>query len=469
MSRVDLFKPPEGEDKHHKYHTQLEGALAGPISSFNEFISHQITTSVLLVTFALVAILWASIDFFGDTYHLFQKFQVGIKLGNYTASLNLKHFVNNLLMALFFFLLGLEVKREFIAGELGRSDVRNTVIFAALGGMLVPAFLFITLSPDQYDLKGWGIPIATDTAFALGVLALLRNRLPASIFSFIAALAVIDDIGAISVLAIFYIDPLDPFYVLLASSSILTLVFFNMAGIRKYLPYLIVGFITWVFVENAGLHGTVAGVLVALTIPARPKTGPKRFIQNVDKLTTQLERSEDENDTTILEDDQKQDIIGKVEDLAVKTASPLSRLQHMLEPSIYIFVLPLFALLNTGIPISIDRISDAFGHTLTQNIFISLLFGKLLGITFFTWLICKCKLGKLPEGMTFGHIIGLSLLAGIGFTMSIFIAEMGFGDSPDMIVVKTGIFAASITAAISGFLFLYIYSLRYQNIPKSQE
>tara|TARA_R110002110_G_scaffold415807_1_gene656440 strand:- start:53704 stop:55107 length:1404 start_codon:yes stop_codon:yes gene_type:complete len=464
MSDGDIFQTPKGEEEHHKYHTPIEKKLQGPLESFGDFIVNQITTSVLLVMFAIIAIIWASFDYFGDSYKVFQNYHLGITLGSYSPTISLKHFVNDFLMALFFFFLGLEVKREFIAGELGRSNVRNTVIFAALGGMIVPALIFVYLSPDQYDLKGWGVPIATDTAFALGVLALLKHRLPRSIFSFIAALAVIDDIGAITVLALFYTNPPDPFFILMATCALLTLLFINMVGIRKFVPYFLLGILTWFFVEKAGLHGTIAGVLVALTIPARPKTGPKRFIQKIEKLTSKLRKKEINQETTIVEDDEKQAIIEKVESLAIKSASPLSRLQHLIQPSIFIFVLPIFALTNTGIPVSLEKVHFAFEHSLAQNTFISLLAGKLIGISLFTWLICRFKVGVLPTGMKFGHVIGLSLLAGIGFTMSIFIAEMGFGQSPDIVYVKTGIFSASITAAVVGYVFLFLYSRKVNEI-----
>lgn len=462
MSDGNLFQPPKGEDEHHKYHTPIEKKLEEPITKFGEFITDQITTSVLLVVFGLIAILWATYDS-NQSYLSFQNFKVGLTFGDLSPQISLKDFVNDLLMALFFFFLGLEVKREILAGELSDPNVRNTVIFAALGGMIVPALIYLYLSPDQYDLQGWGVPIATDTAFALGVMALLKKRLPISIFSFVAALAVIDDVGAISVLAFFYTAPPEPSYLLMAAGSLSILTLLNLAGIRRFLPYLILGLITWYFVEHAGLHGTIAGVLVAFTIPARPKTGPKKFLKKVDKLTSKLEKKEAQEETTILEDSEKQAIIEHVEGLAIKTASPLSRLQHQIEPSVFIFILPLFALLNAGIPVSMDKLFFAFDHTLAQNIFISLLVGKCLGITLFTFLICKIKVGVLPEGMAFPHVIGLSFLAGIGFTMSIFIAEIGFGGSEDIIFAKTGIFAASIIAAMLGFTYLWIYTRLNKN------
>ena len=239
MSDINLFRPPIGEEEHHKYHTTLEKKLQGPLESFGDFIANQITTSALLVIAAFIAIVWASSEHFSHLYPLFQHFEIGLTLGDFSKTISFKHFVNDFLMALFFFLLGLEVKREFLVGELANANVRNTIVFAALGGMIVPALTFIILSSDKYDLQGWGVPIATDTAFALGVLALLKNRLPASIFSFIAALAVIDDVGAISVLAVFYTEPPNLFYILMTSLSVLSLTVINMAGIRKFLPYLI--------------------------------------------------------------------------------------------------------------------------------------------------------------------------------------------------------------------------------------
>ncbi len=457
MSEKNIFKPPQGEKNHHRYKTPLENKLEGPISSLGDFISNQITTSILLVFSAIVAMAWVT---FGspESYLAVQQFKLGIKVGEFLPTLSLKHFVNDFLMAIFFFLLGLEVKREFIAGELSDKSVRSTVVFAALGGMIMPALLYVYLSPNQYDMQGWGVPIATDTAFALGALALLKSRLPPSLFSFIAALAVIDDIGAITVLAVFYTQLPDPFYILLAATSLVTLTLMNAAGVRKFLPYLLIGILTWILIEKSNLHGTVAGILVALTIPARPKTGPRKFTKKVEQLTEDLRTKELNQETTIVEDPKKQKIIQKVESLAVSSSSPIWRLQHVVEPYVFIMILPIFAFLNAGIPISIDNIARAFEHQITVNIFTSLLVGKFVGISLMVYLVCRLKLGTLPQGMRFGHAVGLSMLAGIGFTMSIFIAEMGFGDEQVMVFAKTGIFAASIVAAIAGFLFLLFYS-----------
>lgn len=458
MSRDNLFHPPKGEKDHHAYRTSLEESIAPHLNNLTDFISDQITTSVLLVLFGVIAVVWASIDALAPLYNELVNFKIGLVLGSMNPTISLKTFVNDFLMAIFFFFLGLEVKREFIGGELAKQSVRNSVLFAAIGGMLFPALIFILLSPDKYDLQGWGIPIATDTAFALGILALLKSRLPISIFSFVAALAVIDDLGAIIVLAIFYTQPPVPFYILLSAICFLILILFNMFGIRRYLPYIIVGIFLWLFVEHAGIHGTVAGVLLALTIPSRPKTGPRKFVRKLENLTRTFQKRETQQKSTIIEDHKKQELIEQVEDLAVDTASPLSRLQHIIEPSVFIFILPLFALLNTGIPISMDKILTAHEHTLTRDIFLALIFGKCIGISLCTWLICKLKIGRLPQGLRFGHVIGLSLLAGIGFTMSIFIGEISFGDSPEIVFVKMGIFSASILAAVLGYFFLLFYS-----------
>lgn len=460
MSSKNFFESPKGEKSHHKYTTSIEKKLASSLSSFNEFITDQITTSVILALFALIAIILASIPSTQSGYFMFTDLDLGFTVDKFKINFTTKQLVNDFLMSLFFFLLGLEVKREIIGGKLSHSKVRNTVLFSAIGGILAPATIYILLTPDKYELQGWAVPVATDTAFALGILALLKRKLPQSIFAFVAALAVMDDLGAIGILALFYSEPLVPSYILAAAFTLALLVLFNMMGIRKFWPYLTFGAIVWFFVEQAGLHGTLAGVLVAFTIPTRPKYGPKKFITKIDELTTKLATEEQLHHTTLIEDEKKLEIIEKVEELAVTTSSPVARLQRLIGPSIFLLVLPIFALINTGIPVSINKFLEAFSHPLTFHIFISLLLGKFIGVTFGSILAIKLKLGRLPNKMAIKHIIGVGLLAGIGFTMSIFIAEIGFEDLQVIYNVKTGIFTASIIAAILTLGYFSLFDLR---------
>lgn len=458
MPIKNFFFPPRGEDYYHKYHTPLEKALQEPLSSFKKFINDQITASFFLLLAAIIAIIWVSIDSFSSTYHHFQTFRLGIEFGESLYRTDLKTIVNDFLMTFFFFLLGLEIKKEFLAGDLNTNATRNTVIFAALGGVIAPAVIFLVLSPDRYDLKGWGIPVATDTAFALGILALFRNKVPASLFAFVAAFAVIDDLIAILILAIFYSSSIDPLNIMFAATAVIFLVIINLMGIRSYVPYLIVGSLVWVFIEISGIHGTLAGVLVALTIPARPKSGPRQFLEKVDELTSTLEDTEAKKNTSLLEDDVKHDIIEQIGELAQETVVPLAHLQHKMEPTIFLIILPLFALINAGIPMRPQDLAAAFSHSLPISIFFALVLGKLIGISLSTKMACQLGIAKLPQGTRFGHIVGVSILAGIGFTMSIFIAELAFGAEEEIIVAKSGIFVASLCAGLLGIIYFLIYT-----------
>lgn len=457
MSETNFFKPPKGEDEHHKYHTAIEKQVHPKISNFKEFIHDQITASIFLVISAIIAVAWASFDQIAAYYQHLQDFHLGLELGKLSFNSNLKFFVNDILMTFFFFLLGLEIKREFLVGELKNNSIRNTVVAAALGGVIAPAVIFLCLSQTEYDARGWGIPVATDTAFALGILALFKNRVPESLFAFVAALAVIDDLVAILILAIFYTPEIHIDLLGYAAGFVIMLISFNLVGIRNYIPYLVVGSIIWFLIEHAGIHGTFAGVLVAMTIPARPRSGPRKFIRKVENLAHELEEYEQNKNTSVLEDQNKHEIIEKIEDLAHNASVPLARLQHKLEPTVLLMILPIFALLNAGIPFSFEAITSALSHNLAQSLFVGLLVGKCIGISTATWFICKLKLGQLPTGTQFGHIFSVSILAGIGFTMSIFIAELAFGHLDEIIIAKSGIFVASILASLLGVIAMQLF------------
>ena len=455
----DIFFAPKGENKQHAYHTPIEKKIDDKISSFKHFINEQIFSSILLLASTIIAVWWASKDNLKFTYENFQEIKIFFSLGSFSIQTNLLAFVNDFLMAFFFFLLGLEIKKEFIAGELSDKKIRYSVFFVALGGVIFPAIIFLLLSSDEYDLKGWGIPIATDTAFALGILSLLRKKLPDNIFTFLAAIAVVDDLCAIMVIAVFYTTSLNIFYLTIAGIIMLTLMLINLTGIRTYLPYLVLGIVLWFCIEHAHIHGTLAGILVAMSIPARPKTGPKKFAQRVDELATKLEDKETDNNdkTTVMEDIEKNEIIESIENLARKSSPPISRIKNAIEPWIVFTVIPIFALLNAGIDVSISSIKNVFSHELAYSLMLSLIFGKFIGINLSSFLVTKTGIGDLPKDINRFHILGISFLAGIGFTMSIFISELAFRSHEELTIAKMGIFAGSIISGIIGYVVLRFY------------
>lgn len=457
MDNNDLFQPPQGEEQHHRYQTKYEKSLNPHLSSFNAFIHNQITTSTLLLLAVLIAIILASLTTTQDAYMHLQKFALALRLGFWEIETTAQHFVNDFLMTLFFFMLGLEIKKEYIAGDLSEVKTQNTVLTAALGGVLAPALLFVYFAPEQYELQGWGIPVATDTAIALGVLALFRKRVPPSLFAFVAAFAVIDDLCAILILALFYTQSVDFTSLLWGALFLAVLIGFNLIGVRRYIPYLLVGVILWICIEHSGLHGTLAGVLVALTIPARPRLGPQKLIQNIDLLLKKLKNKEFNYTSTLL-DDHKQKIIQQIHDAAEESSVPLTNLRKSIEPFVIIIILPIFALLNAGVPMSIPDVQAAFHDPLAYSLIIALIFGKSIGIFCSTLFVCKTGIGQLPKNTTFSHIIGVAFLAGIGFTMSIFIAELAFANTPKLTGAKTGVLIGSFISGLLGFCWLYWFT-----------
>ncbi|MDF1690555.1 MAG: Na+/H+ antiporter NhaA, partial [Cycloclasticus sp.] len=373
--------------------------------------------------------------------------------------MSLLHWINDGLMALFFFLLGLEIKREMLAGELQDFSQTVPVVSAAIGGMIFPAVLFYLLNVDTDTAKGWGIPMATDTAFAVGILALLSSRVPSSAFAFLTALAIIDDIGAMLVIAIFYTDSISPEYLFLGVLTFITLLSFNKLGIRKGWVYLVGGLILWVMLYKSGVHATVAGIIVAFSVPARPKHESDWFIRKTQKLMNKFEKIEKDksSDGTILGDVTQHRIVENVQEVAKKASTPLRRWEHALERPVALLVLPIFALANAGIPVSPNTLTTIWNDSLAGGIVIGLVIGKSLGIPLLAWVAIYFKLGRLPDNLTLKHVIGIGMLAGMGFTMSIFIADLGFDEPDHLVAAKSGILVASLIAGVSGWLWLRFF------------
>ena len=457
MAKINIFIAPYGEESHHKYHTLLERKFKHRLNSFINFLQNEIVTSLLLLIVTIIAVAWASSPQYSKYYSQFQHFSLGVNLGHVEIRLTLQEFVNNFLMSLFFFLLGLEVKKEMLAGEFRKKKIKITVFGAALGGIIAPALIFLFLTDKASEIQGWGVPIATDSAFALGILAFFRKRLPENLFTFVAAFAVIDDLVAIAILAIYYTPHISLHYVFYGLSIMACLLFFNMLGIRRYLPYLILGTILWWAIEGMGLHGTLTGIITALAIPTRPQSGPKRMLNEMTRLEKHLKKQTNE---ALLADKKKQLAIERIESLAIKTTPPSMRIHHQIEPIIMLIILPLFALMNAGIPLHLKDIIQSIHCGLPSHIFHSLLIGKFIGISVVTYLLCFFKIGALPKGINFGHIIGVALLAGIGFTMSLYISESAFDQAPTILAAKLGIFIASILACSLAIIY-FIWFTRY--------
>jgi NhaA family Na+:H+ antiporter len=361
-------------------------------------------------------------------------------------------------MALFFFVIGLELKREILVGELANLKQALLPIIAAIGGILVPVLIYISINPEGHALNGWGIPMATDIAFALGTLALLGKRIPKNLLTFLVAVAIVDDLGAVMVIALFYTETINILPLATAAAMLGILVAFNLGGIRRPLPYILLGVVLWIAMLMSGVHATLAGIFLAFTIPMRPKYDPERFLSHIDEMVGQIKRAYRREENIVINEELRSRVqaLGKGVRLVQAPAQIMEQKMHL--PSAYI-IIPIFSLANAGIPIDWASFSSIVAHPVSVGIVAGLVVGKLVGIAGFSWVAVKLGLTSLPHDLNFKHIAGVGLMGGIGFTMSIFIAELGFAHSAeDLLMAKTGIFLASILAGVSGFLWLYFTS-----------
>ncbi len=399
----------------------------------------------------MVAVFWANSSFYEVYHYLTHEIRLGTTFGDFHFSLH--HWVNDGLMALFFFTIGLEIKREVMGGELSSVKKAALPVMAAIGGMVVPAAVYLLFNGNNPDHSlGWGIPMATDIAFALGIVALLGDRVNINLKIFLTALAIADDLGAILVIAVFYTDTINYYQLGIAMVAILILISGNRMGIRSTLFYGLFGLVgVWLAFFFSGVHATIAGVLIAFTIPAKAKINE---IDYIDSLCTLLTKFTDEksNNSKLLTSEQAH-LIDKIETLGNDAHTPLQRLEHILHPISAYIIIPVFALFNAGVRIE-GNIMDMVLHPVSLGIIGGLVLGKFIGISIFSHLIIKLKLAVLPEGVGFRDIYGAALLAGIGFTMSIFISDLAFSDPQVIQIAKVGIFTASILSAFLGVFIL---------------
>jgi NhaA family Na+:H+ antiporter len=450
-----MFHSGKGEDEKHAYHSALEHKVKGFLTPFQEYIKSQITASIFLFVCTIVALVWASIPAISSWYNAFVTASIGFHISDFTISMPLRFWVNDALLTLFFFFVGLEIKREFLVGELTDHKRAVFILFAAVGGMVIPAGIYLILNAGTPNQIGWGIPMATDTAFALGILSCFKRSLPKGIFTFLAALAIIDDIGAILVIAIFYTSHFNPWMLFIAFLLMAFLILLNYSGFRKPFLYIIIGLLIWIAIESAGVHGTLAGILVAFIIPARPEKGPRQFVKKIRSLLRYFETRKDKT-PLVLEDQEQHAVLEEVQEVAQQATTLLQRWENKLKLFIALLVLPLFALVNAGIPVRLHWIDNLFTERVSQGILFGLVIGKPLGVLLFSRIALWLKIGKKPEGTTFNQIMGAALLTGIGFTMSLFISTLSFNDENTLLMAKGAIFMGSFISAIMGVIFIWL-------------
>lgn len=430
----------------------LQRGLENIHDPFSSFIRAQTTTSWFLLLATIVALWWANSDYY-STYQNLTHTSIGLFLGDFKLHASLKHIISDGLMVIFFFLLGLEIKREVLAGDLARPENRRMLILCAIGGMACPAAIYSLFNWSIDSQIGWGIPMATDTAFALGVLTIVRKHIPGSLLAFLVGLAIVDDVGAILVIAIFYTQDLSILHLFSAFALIAFLALGNYAGVRQPYFYIIVGIATWWMMLKSGVHPTFAGVAIALTVPARPKLTSEKLLDKAKITINSMQEQSKPVDVLGSRTDHEQ--VLEVRDFAERASTPLRRWEDALELPVALLILPLFVLTNAGVPFSLTSFIESLQHPTGLGIITGLVLGKLIGISGACWVGLRYKIGCLPDGVNLQHVIGVSLIAGIGFTMSTFIATLGFDSQPvHLQSAKSSILVASLISAILGVSYI---------------
>jgi NhaA family Na+:H+ antiporter len=437
------------------YHAPWERSFDRILSPLEEFIHRQTTSGILLMVCAVAALVIANSPLH-ESYEAFLKTEIGISWGGAEFALSIHYWINEALMVMFFFIIGLELKRELLVGELSSPRQALLPIMAAFGGMAVPAAFYVAFNASGEGLNGWAIPMATDIAFAIGVMSLMGGRVSPSLMTFLIALAIVDDLGAVAVIAIFYTSDIDVTALGYCVLTTAVLVSLNLAGVRRPLPYAAVGTILWGFMLASGIHATIAGIVVAFVIPMRPKFESRLFIERVRGSAQQMEDAIEENDD-IIHNSRFRALVASLKEGARLVQAPAQRMENQLHLPVAYLVIPVFALANAGIPIDFADFGQYAQHPITLGVLTGLVLGKPLGVAGFAFLAIKLGLAELPRGLNMLHIIGAGLLAGIGFTMSIFIADLAFDIRPeDLLMAKTGIILASVLAGAIGSVTLLL-------------
>ncbi|WP_341214723.1 Na+/H+ antiporter NhaA [uncultured Wocania sp.] len=431
------------------------------LTPFQKFVKIESFSGILLLLSTVIALVWANSSF-GNAYSELWQYDIGIVTESFEFKKPLILWINDGLMAIFFFLIGLEIKRELLIGELNSVKKIAFPLFGALGGMVVPVVFFFFLNQNPETFKGWGIPMATDIAFSLAILNALGNRVPLSLKIFLTAFAIVDDIGAVLVIAIFYSGTINTTLLLIALVLLALLYFLSFKGFYSKFIMFFFGIVIWFLFLKSGIHPTVAGILLAFSVPIRQKINTSTFLENLEGVFNNIKNASISK-KPILSNEQIEHI-DALEDWTNKFQSPLQHLEHSLHGWVAYFIIPVFALANAGVLIdSSMQIETA----LVINIIICLVLGKGIGIPFVIFLAKKMKLVTIPMDINFKKIIGVSFLAGVGFTMAIFIAGLAFATKPEYIdSAKIGILIGSLISAIIGYMILRMDSMKQYNNSK---
>jgi Na+:H+ antiporter, NhaA family len=426
------------------------------VRPLRRFADTEAAGGVAMLVMAVVALIWAN-SAWGDSYVELWETVVSFRVGELVhIDLDMRGWVNDLAMAFFFFVVALEIKRELVRGELRDPRAAALPALAAIGGMIVPAGIFALLNVGSAGSDGWGIPMATDIAFAVGVLSLLGRRLPSSLVVFLLTLAIVDDLGAIVVIAVFYTADLSLGWLAIGVGCIVGAVVLNRADVRSFVPYFLLAAFCWFSLHESGVHATLAGVAFGLTTPSHAFFRPRLFGPHARQLVTRVEaaqaaqRRDGDDDDEALEADALNELIT----LSAESQPPLDRLEHRLLPWTSFVIVPIFALSNAGVRVGWDDLTSSFSEPVTLGVMVGLVLGKPVGIMLFALLAVRLGIGRRPAGATWAQVVGVAILGGIGFTVALFVTELAF--EPGMLAdqAKIGILAASTVAGVAGYLFL---------------
>ena len=413
---------------------------------FQEFFSKEAGSGLLLIFSTIVALIWANSPLSNAYAALWETYFI-VGVGEASINKPILLWVNDGLMAIFFFVVGLEIKRELLSGELSTRRKAALPLVAAIGGAVIPAIIYVALNAGSTEINGWGVPMATDIAFAIGVLALLGSRAPLALKIFVTALAIVDDLMAVLVIALFYTAEISLVSLGAGVGLFALALLANRLGIHRTAVYVILGVATWVAFLKSGVHATVAGVLFATAIPVRTRLSTKDFLKKGEDFIHSV------REHVAFKSDQRT-AIHYLEETSIHAQSPLERMEHALHGWVAFGVMPVFALANAGVAISGEAMSSMLASMVFWGIFLGLLIGKPLGIISLTWLAVRARIADLPAGITWRHVIGAGALAGIGFTMALFIANLAFDNAATLEIAKLAILAASLVSGLVGWMLL---------------
>ncbi len=446
---------PSNPDPHGIYIDEVQGHNRR-IRKLISFTHSSTRAAGIMLVAAIAALIIANTGIHEGFYDLWHHNDISIQFGPFTGSMSLAHAINDILMAVFFLLVGLEIKYEMTVGELTNIRQAALPIIAAVGGVCAPIVIYLALNAsDPATTQGWGVPTATDIAFALGILALLGNRVPNGVRVFLSTLAVADDIIAILIIAIFYGNSPDPLWLCAAGVVLIALVVLNRTHVFSLIPYLLLGCVLWFCVYSSGVHSTIAGVLLAFTIPSGSRINMENFLRWSDERVQLADTYHDE-EAPLISQKKYLHTVSSLSTVSRQVVPPAVRLEHTIYPWVYFLILPLFALTNADVSLAGSDLGTMLTSDVVMGVFFGLVVGKPLGIMAFSLLCVKLKIANLPENVNWQHMLGASILGGVGFTMAIFVANLAYAEPVLITEAKLAILLASLAAGIIGFMLLFL-------------